>query len=337
MANEQPASQYATVRRSDRAVNDDEWIRAFLHQAPFGSLATVHETQPFINSNLFVYDVAANAIYTHTARRGRTRSNIEAHQSVCFSVSEIGRLLPADEALEFSVEYAGVSVFGSAWVVTDSKEAEHALQLLLDKYAPHLRPGTHYRPITPAELARTTVYRIDIEQWSGKRKKEVANFPGAFFYGDQDVIRLREYRRDEFLVSTDPEKQDLDLIHGFLSKESYWSRGVAREAVARSMKHSLCFGLFDASSSFEKQVGFARVITDFTHSAHLADTFVTDQYRGRGLGSWLVQCVLEHPELHGVGRWSLHTTDAHEFYGRFGFGTDPAPEHYQVLKTADPD
>jgi nitroimidazol reductase NimA-like FMN-containing flavoprotein (pyridoxamine 5'-phosphate oxidase superfamily) len=95
----------------------------------------------------------------------------------------MGRLLPADVALEFSVEYRGVVVFGTASVIVDETEASRALQLLLDKYFPHLKPDQDYRPIIPEELRRTSVYRIDIERWSGKQKKVAADFPGAFWYG----------------------------------------------------------------------------------------------------------------------------------------------------------
>lgn len=171
-----------TMRRRDRTVEDDAWIRAFLHRAPLGILATSHEGQPFINSNLFVYDEAAHAIYLHTARTGRTRDNVASNPRACFSVSEMGRLLPADTALEFSVEYAGVTLFGSVSLVVEPPEATHALQQLLDKYAPHLRPGEHYRAIQPEELRRTAVYRLDIEQWSGKQKEVARDFPGAFWY-----------------------------------------------------------------------------------------------------------------------------------------------------------
>jgi nitroimidazol reductase NimA-like FMN-containing flavoprotein (pyridoxamine 5'-phosphate oxidase superfamily) len=171
------------VRRSDRAVEDESWIREFLHRAPMGTLATVYDGQPFINSNLYVYDEARHVIYMHTARLGRTRSNVEQEERVCFSISEMGRLLPADEALEFSVEYEGVVVFGQASLITETAEAKYALQMLLDKYAPHLKPDVHYRPTNDAELARTAVYRIAIESWSGKRKQVAADFPGAFYYG----------------------------------------------------------------------------------------------------------------------------------------------------------
>jgi nitroimidazol reductase NimA-like FMN-containing flavoprotein (pyridoxamine 5'-phosphate oxidase superfamily) len=181
------SKNYATqppteIRRADRAVEDESWIRAFLHEAPLGFLATSYEDQPFLNSNLFVYDAAREAIYLHTANVGRTQANVAHNTRVCFSVATIGRLLPAEEALEFSVEYGSVVVFGRASAVDDPAEAEAALQLLLDKYAPHLRPGRDYRPITPEELKRTGVIRLDIEGWTGKKKEVAADFPGAFDY-----------------------------------------------------------------------------------------------------------------------------------------------------------
>lgn len=170
------------VRRRDRVVEDDAWIRALLHRAPVGALATVHNDQPFINTNLFVYDEAAHAVYLHTAHVGRTRANLDAPARVCFSVSEMGRLLPADTALEFSVEYAGVTVFGEGSVIDDPTEAGDALQRLLDKYAPHLRPGRDYRAITADELKRTAVYRVTITSWSGKKKEVAPDFPQAYRY-----------------------------------------------------------------------------------------------------------------------------------------------------------
>lgn len=170
------------VRRADRAIDDENWIKDFLHRAPTITMAMVYENQPFINSNLFVYDEAAHAIYIHTAYVGRTRSTIAANPRVCLSVMEMGRLLPADEALEFSVEYSGVVVFGAASIVDEPVEAKYALQLLLDKYAPHLKAGQDYRPPVDEELKRTAVYKVAIEEWSGKRKKVDDDFPGAYWY-----------------------------------------------------------------------------------------------------------------------------------------------------------
>lgn len=183
------SKDYATlpaneVRRADRAVTDEAWIKQMLNEEAIGVMAMVYGDQPFVNSNLFVYDEANHAIYTHTARKGRTRTNVEAAEKVCFTVFNMGRLLPAPVALEFSVEYAGVVVFGEASVVEDEVAAIDALQLMLDKYAPHLRPDSDYRPPVAEELKRTTVYKIDIHSWSGKQKVVDNDFPGAYYYDD---------------------------------------------------------------------------------------------------------------------------------------------------------
>ncbi|NIR46400.1 MAG: pyridoxamine 5'-phosphate oxidase family protein [Gemmatimonadetes bacterium] len=172
------------MRRHDRA-QSDEWIRAFLHSGSWGALATIADGQPFINTNLYVYDEENGAIYLHTARSGRTRTNLEGGAPVCFSVSEMGRILPTDTALDFSVEYAGVTVFGRGAVVEEDEEKFRALQLLMDKYAPQLEPNRDYRPPNQAELDRTSVYRIEIESWSGKMNRKAADFPGAYDYEDQ--------------------------------------------------------------------------------------------------------------------------------------------------------
>lgn len=169
------------MRRRDRAQSDD-WIRAFLHSSAWGVLATVVDSRPFVNTNLYVYDEATDAIYLHTARDGRTRAALESGAPVCFSVSEMGRILPDEIALEFSVEYAGVTVCGEGGLVADDEEKSDALQMLMDKYAPQLKPHRDYRPPNRAELDRTSVYRIDIESWSGKMNRKAADFTGAYEY-----------------------------------------------------------------------------------------------------------------------------------------------------------
>jgi uncharacterized protein len=168
-------------RRQDRAT-DDDWIRAFLRRSPFGMLATQWQEQPFLKPVLFAYDQAAHAIYIHGALEGRMRTNLEANLRVCFSVAEMGRLLPADTAMEFGVEYASAVVFGRAVVISDPDEATRGLQLILDKYFPHMKPGQDYRPIIPEELNITAVYRIDIQAWSGKEEVAKEDFPGAFLF-----------------------------------------------------------------------------------------------------------------------------------------------------------
>ena len=171
----------STVTRKDRAITDEEWIVDFLTRVPgMATIATAVDGQPFISTLLYVYDARRRAIYFHTARRGRVWENLRGGGQVCFSAAKMGRLLPAATALNFSVEYESVVVFGRACLVDDPAEAEEALQMLLDRYFPHLRPGVDYRPIAPAELEATAVFRMDVEEWSGKRKAVDADFPGAF-------------------------------------------------------------------------------------------------------------------------------------------------------------
>jgi len=173
------------VRRREKAVTDEGWIEAFLHSGAWGALATVADGQPYIHTNLYVYDEGAHVIYLHTAREGRTRSNLERDGRVCFSVAELGRLLPGEAAAEFSAEYAGVTVFGRGSVVDDDEEKRRALQLLMDKYAPQLKPERDYRPPDQEELDRTSVLRIEIASWSAKKNEKGADFPGAYRYEEQ--------------------------------------------------------------------------------------------------------------------------------------------------------
>ena len=132
---------------------------------------------------------------------------------------------------------------------------------------------------------------------------------------------INEWIRGHLRVSTDPKRLDLDVIHGFLSQSSYWAEGIPREVVERSIRNSIAFGVYDE----DRQVGFARVVTDRATFAYLADVFVVEAYRGQGLCQWLLECVLAHPDLQGLRRWLLVTRDAHGLYARYGFGPPADP------------
>jgi GNAT superfamily N-acetyltransferase len=138
-----------------------------------------------------------------------------------------------------------------------------------------------------------------------------------------------EHQRDGYVVSSDPARLDAAAIHSFL-RSAYWSPGVPLEVVERSIAHSLPFGLYDAAGA---QVGFARAVTDRAAFAYLADIYVLPAHRGRGLGVWLVECVLAHPALHGLRRIMLATIDAHSLYERFGFRQVAHPERDLELRT----
>ena len=139
-----------------------------------------------------------------------------------------------------------------------------------------------------------------------------------------------EWKRGAFTISTDRERLDREGIHAFLAG-SYWARGIPRETVDRSIENSLCFGVYEG----ERQVGFARVITDFATFAYLGDVFVLESHRGRGLSKWLVEIILGLPELQGLRRWSLATRDAHGLYERFGFRRPSHPERLMEIVDFD--
>ncbi len=122
------------------------------------------------------------------------------------------------------------------------------------------------------------------------------------------------WERDGYTISTEKSRLDMDVIHGFLTG-SYWAEGVPRTVVEKSIEHSLPFGVYHGT----RQVGFARVITDYATFAYIGDVFIVEEYRGRGLSKWLMEVVVEHPELQGLRRWILMTRDAHELYKKVGF------------------
>jgi GNAT superfamily N-acetyltransferase len=135
---------------------------------------------------------------------------------------------------------------------------------------------------------------------------------------------INEWRRGAYTISTDRQRLDVKLIHQFLSTSTYWATGRPHEVVQRSLDHSLCFGLYRDG----EQVGFARVITDYATFAWVADVFVLEAHQGQGLGKWLTEVIIAHPELQGFRRWALATKDAQELYRKFGFADLKRPERW---------
>jgi len=140
---------------------------------------------------------------------------------------------------------------------------------------------------------------------------------------------FHEQQVGDILITTDPARLDLDVIHGFLS-QSYWASGVAREVVERSIRHSICFGALDG----ERQVGFARVISDRATYAYVADVFVLPSHRGLGIGKRLMACITTHPELQRLRLWTLFTRDAHGLYRQYGFHEARLPERLMEMRQA---
>ena len=135
-----------------------------------------------------------------------------------------------------------------------------------------------------------------------------------------------EQQRGEFTLSSEKSRLDVAALHEYLSNTAYWALGRSYDTVVKSIEHSLCFGIYAGDGC---QVGFARVVTDYATFAWLCDVFVLENYRGRGLGKWLVQAVVNYPELQGLKRILLATHDAHELYRRYGgFKKLQAPEKW---------
>ena len=132
----------------------------------------------------------------------------------------------------------------------------------------------------------------------------------------------------DYSISTDPNAIDLETVHTYLTNESYWAAGVPRAVVEKSIRHSLCFSLFQR----EAQVGFARIVTDTATFAYLADVFILAGHRGHGLGKWLVECIKAHPELKGLRRWLLATADAHGLYAQYGFQPLANPDRIMEIR-----
>lgn len=140
-----------------------------------------------------------------------------------------------------------------------------------------------------------------------------------------------EYHLEDYTISTDRERLDIDAIHQFLSQEAYWSPGVPREIVEKSIANSLNFGLYH----LDRQIGYTRVITDYATFVWIADVFVLPEFRGRGLSKWLISCVRNHPDLQIQRLWLLATTDAHGLYAKFGF-VNVDPERFMVIRKVNP-
>ena len=138
------------------------------------------------------------------------------------------------------------------------------------------------------------------------------------------------WHNGEFFISTDRNQLDREMIHDFLSRRSYWAKGRELDVINRGIDNSLSFGIYND----EQQVGFARVVTDYATFAWLADVFVLEEYRGRGLGKWLIEVILAHPQLQGFRRWALSTKDAHDLYRGFGFNELARPERW--MERPDP-
>ena len=143
-------------------------------------------------------------------------------------------------------------------------------------------------------------------------------------------MEVKEFKKEDYIISTDPQKLQIGVIHQFLSN-SYWAKDISLDVVKRSIGNSFCFGVYKN----EKQIGFARLITDYATFAYLADVFILNEHRNHGLSKWLLQTIIDLPEVKGLRSLLLKTKDAHGLYTQFGFNKPKYPERimeYSPLK-----
>lgn len=292
-----------------------------------------------------------DALYVHGSRKNRLMTAMIG-QPVAVTVTLLDGLVMSRTAFHHSMNYRSAVIYGVGVDVVDVEEKRAALHALVE----HIAPGraAEARPPVENELAGTLVVRVTIDEGSVKARSGAAIDDAETLSDDcwAGVIPLKlvaqppvrddkltagqlisssvaararelgagartpyEQQHGDVLISTDPARIDFALVHAFLRDESYWARGVTESALRTALDHALCFGVYRDG----EQLGFARVVTDFSRIAYLGDVFIASHARGRGLSKLLVESVLEHPDLRGMERWVLGTADAHSLYARFGF------------------
>lgn len=163
-------------QRRPQYVRDDEWIRALLHRGQVAHIGTRWDEQTFVTPTSYFFDEPGRRLIFHSNVAGRLRANIERHPRISAEISEVGRPLPSNIAVEFSLQYRSAMVFGEAHLIDDPQQQRRLLHALIAKYFPMLELGKDYRAATDKELKRTTVYGLEIESWSGKENwKEQAD------------------------------------------------------------------------------------------------------------------------------------------------------------------
>lgn len=184
MSEDTPTNRSDDVRLIGRAVEEDDWIEAFLDEEPMCVVGLVDDGSPYVVNQLFVYDADEQAVFLHGAATGRTRSVVESDGTVeaSLTVSRMGQLVPAAMPVDFDVEYESVVAFGEVSLVTDVANKREALERLMTKFAPQLSPGADYEPIADDSIDRTSVYRIDIDGWSAKRNETPPGDETAYEY-----------------------------------------------------------------------------------------------------------------------------------------------------------
>jgi GNAT superfamily N-acetyltransferase len=291
---------------------------------------------------------------------------------MCLTATLIDGMVMARSAFHHSVNYRSAVIFGVATEVADPERKLAAMRALVEHIAPGRWERS--RQPNPKELAATSILELPITEASAKVRTggplddeedyALPHWAGVIPLRTEALIPIPDSRLtpgiaiprniseylppdsrfafahdgipfersvDGFLISSDAARLDLGVIHDFLSTQSYWAEGIPREVVARSIANSLCFGIYDGA----RQIGFARVISDYARFAYLADVFIIAAYRGRGLSKALMEAIVAHPQLQALRLWTVRTADAHGLYRKFGFAEPALPQRQMERLDAD--
>jgi nitroimidazol reductase NimA-like FMN-containing flavoprotein (pyridoxamine 5'-phosphate oxidase superfamily)/GNAT superfamily N-acetyltransferase len=346
-----PETERTTLtRRAARGSHERAAIDAILDEALVCHVGVNVDGSPRVLPTAHVR--VGDVVYLHGARQNRLLRALAEGAPCCLTVTLIDGLVFSRIAFSHSINYRSVVLYGVACEVIEAAEKRIALHALVEHIAAG-RAG-EARPPTDEQLQATLVVRVPITEGSAKTRSgpplDKAEVLGDDCWAGELPLRLcalpprpdpqlapgralggavlerarslglgaratHERAIGELLISTDPARLDVALVHRFLSQESYWAHGVSEATVRRTIEHALCFGLYRGG----EQLGFARVVTDFARFAYLGDVFIVAAERGRGLGKLLIEHVLGHPDLAEIERWTLGTLDAHDLYARYGF------------------
>jgi len=334
-------------RHPERGSHERTGVEAIIDEALLCHLAFVVDGQAMALPTAHVR--IDEQLYVHGALANRMLCSLRAATRASATFTLLDGLVLARTAFHHSMNFRSAIVFGPIIEVTDLDEKRLVLHALVE----HMAPGRMQElgPASEAELNTTLVLRLSIEEASAKVRSgppldAAADHALPVWAGEVPVeLRTRPARRDpglhvqqlvsnaaaaqvarhnseiserwhgDCLLSSDASRLQFEFVHRFLAEQSYWARGVTQAALREALDHSLCFGVYQAN----EQLGFARVVSDRTRFAYLADVFVRDDRRGRGLGRALIEFVLAQPAVRNVERFLLGTRDAHALYEPFGW------------------
>jgi nitroimidazol reductase NimA-like FMN-containing flavoprotein (pyridoxamine 5'-phosphate oxidase superfamily)/GNAT superfamily N-acetyltransferase len=352
------ATGRSQVRRlKKRSSYDRALVHRVLDEGFVCHVGFVVDGEPYVLPTAYGRD--GDTLYLHGAAASRMLHVLGSGAPACVTVTLVDGLVLARSAFHHSMNYRSVVLFGPAREVTNPGEKARALDAIVE----HIVPGrtAHARAPNAAELSGTKVVALAIDEGSAKLREGpplddaddlghpawAGVIPLRLAPGDplpapdlgeaalpEHVWRrscpkasLCEERRGDLLLSNDPARIDVDRVFSYLSRESYWARGVTRDRLERSLRGSMLVGVYRA----DEQVGFARLVTDRATFAYLCDVFVLEPHRGRGIARWMVEHLRGLPELAGLRRWLLGTVDAHGLYEKLGFERLAKPERLMEI------